>query len=663
MDEAHYYKNAFLYTKMRNVAGIAQNEAQKSADMFNKCQYMDEITGGKGITFATGTPVSNSMTELYIMQRYLQYDKLNKMGLGHFDSWASTFGEVVTSIELAPEGTGYRAKSRFARFYNIPELMSMFKEIADIKTADQLNLPVPEAEYETVVLKPSQYQKDIVESLGERAETVRNGGVDPSVDNMLRITNDGRKLALDQRLINEMLPDDTNSKVCACAERSFYTWKETAPQKSAQLIFCDLSTPKADGVFSVYQDLKEKLMEKGVPEKEIAFIHDANTEVKKTELFGKVKAGEVRFLLGSTGKMGAGTNVQDRLIALHHLDVGWKPSDLEQREGRIIRQGNQNSKVHIYRYVTEGTFDSYMWQLIENKQRFISQIMTSKSPVRSCEDVDDTALSYAEVKAMAAGNPAIKEKMALDVEVSKLKLLKSNFVSNQYRLEDDITQNFPQQIAKLEEQIRAYQADIQCYQENKISDPEKFQMEIGGKVFYEKKEAGTMLLSICKSITFYDSQLDVGMYQGFSMRVKFDSWSKEYVLTLKNESVSAVHLGADELGNITRINNALEALPQKLAESEQKLDTVQEQLAHAKEEVKKPFPKEEELKDKLERLSELNALLNMDAKKPATALHTEEEQKKEEPSLHDKISAMKQSREEHLSENVAKGRQSEVCMV
>ena len=663
VDEAHYYKNAFLYTKMRNVAGIAQNEAQKSADMFNKCQYMDEITGGKGITFATGTPVSNSMTELYIMQRYLQYDKLNKMGLGHFDSWASTFGEVVTSIELAPEGTGYRAKSRFARFYNIPELMSMFKEIADIKTADQLNLPVPEAEYETVVLKPSQYQKDIVESLGERAETVRNGGVDPSVDNMLRITNDGRKLALDQRLINEMLPDDTNSKVCACAERSFYTWKETAPQKSAQLIFCDLSTPKADGVFSVYQDLKEKLMEKGVPEKEIAFIHDANTEVKKTELFGKVKAGEVRFLLGSTGKMGAGTNVQDRLIALHHLDVGWKPSDLEQREGRIIRQGNQNSKVHIYRYVTEGTFDSYMWQLIENKQRFISQIMTSKSPVRSCEDVDDTALSYAEVKAMAAGNPAIKEKMALDVEVSKLKLLKSNFVSNQYRLEDDITQNFPQQIAKLEEQIRAYQADIQCYQENKISDPEKFQMEIGGKVFYEKKEAGTMLLSICKSITFYDSQLDVGMYQGFSMRVKFDSWSKEYVLTLKNESVSAVHLGADELGNITRINNALEALPQKLAESEQKLDTVQEQLAHAKEEVKKPFPKEEELKDKLERLSELNALLNMDAKKPATALHTEEEQKKEEPSLHDKISAMKQSREEHLSENVAKGRQSEVCMV
>ena len=663
VDEAHYYKNAFLYTKMRNVAGIAQNEAQKSADMFNKCQYMDEITGGKGITFATGTPVSNSMTELYIMQRYLQYDKLNKMGLGHFDSWASTFGEVVTSIELAPEGTGYRAKSRFARFYNIPELMSMFKEIADIKTADQLKLPVPEAKYETVVLKPSQYQKDIVESLGERAETVRNGGVDPSVDNMLRITNDGRKLALDQRLINEMLPDDTNSKVCACAERSFYTWKETAPQKSAQLIFCDLSTPKADGVFCVYQDLKEKLMEKGVPEKEIAFIHDANTEVKKTELFGKVKAGEVRFLLGSTGKMGAGTNVQDRLIALHHLDVGWKPSDLEQREGRIIRQGNQNSKVHIYRYVTEGTFDSYMWQLIENKQRFISQIMTSKSPVRSCEDVDDTALSYAEVKAMAAGNPAIKEKMALDVEVSKLKLLKSNFVSNQYRLEDDITQNFPQQIAKLEEQIKAYQADIQCYQENRISDPEKFQMEIGGKVFYEKKEAGTMLLSICKSITFYDSQLDVGMYQGFSMRVKFDSWSKEYVLTLKNESVSAVHLGADELGNITRINNALEALPQKLAESEQKLDTVQEQLAHAKEEVKKPFPKEEELKDKLERLSELNALLNMDAKKPATALHTEEEQKKEEPSLHDKISAMKQSREEHLSENVAKGRQREVCMV
>ena len=459
VDEAHSYKNAFLYTKMRNVSGIAQNEAQKSADMFNKCQYLDEITGGKGITFATGTPISNSMTELYVMQRYLQNSKLQNMGLGLFDSWASTFGEVVTSIELAPEGTGYRAKSRFARFYNIPELMNMFKEIADIKTSDQLKLPVPEAEYETVVLKPTEQQKEIVESLGERAEVVRNGGVDASVDNMLKITNDGRKLALDQRLVNELLPDNPESKIAVCAEKSYEIWKDTAEQKSAQLIFCDLSTPKGDGSFNVYDDLKRKLMEKGVPEKEIAFIHDANTEAKKTELFGKVKSGQVRFLIGSTAKMGAGTNVQDRLIALHHLDIGWKPSDLEQREGRIIRQGNHNKKVHIFRYVTESTFDSYMWQLIENKQKFISQIMTSKAPVRSCEDVDEAALSYAEVKALATGNPAVKEKMALDVDVAKLKLLKANHMNNQYRLEDDIARNFPQQIAKLTEIIASYKAD------------------------------------------------------------------------------------------------------------------------------------------------------------------------------------------------------------
>ena len=459
VDEAHSYKNAFLYTKMRNVAGIAQNEAQKSADMFNKCQYLDEITGGKGITFATGTPISNSMTELYVMQRYLQNSKLQNMGLGLFDSWASTFGEVVTSIELAPEGTGYRAKSRFARFYNSPELMNMFKEIADIKTSDQLKLPVPEAEYETVVLKPTEQQKEIVESLGERAEVVRNGGVDASVDNMLKITNDGRKLALDQRLVNELLPDNPESKISVCAKKSYEIWKDTAAQKSAQLIFCDLSTPKGDGSFNVYDDLKQKLMEKGVPEKEIAFIHDANTEAKKTELFGKVKSGQVRFLIGSTAKMGAGTNVQDRLIALHHLDIGWKPSDLEQREGRIIRQGNHNKKVHIFRYVTESTFDSYMWQLIENKQKFISQIMTSKAPVRSCEDVDEAALSYAEVKALATGNPAVKEKMALDVDVAKLKLLKANHMNNQYRLEDDIARNFPQQIAKLTEIIASYKAD------------------------------------------------------------------------------------------------------------------------------------------------------------------------------------------------------------
>lgn len=644
VDEAHYYKNAFLYTKMRNVAGIAQNEAQKSADMFNKCQYLDEITGGKGITFATGTPVSNSMTELYTMQRYLQYGKLNRMGLGHFDSWASTFGEVVTSIELAPEGTGYRAKSRFARFYNIPELMSMFKEIADIKTADQLELPVPEAEYETVVLKPTEYQKDIVASLGERAEVIRNGIVDSSVDNMLKVTNDGRKLALDQRLVNPMLPDDGESKICACVEKSFAIWKETVSKRSAQIIFCDLSTPKGDGTFNVYDDLKKKLMAKGVPEAEIAFIHAANTEVKKTELFSKVKSGQVRFLLGSTAKMGAGTNVQDRLIALHHLDVGWKPSDLEQREGRIIRQGNMNQKVHIYRYVTEGTFDSFMWQLIESKQKFISQIMTSKSPVRSCEDVDDTALSYAEVKALATGNPAIKEKMSLDIEVSKLKLLKANFVSNHYRLEDDIAKNYPQQIAKLKESIEGLRADLEKYQANKITDPEKFVMEVGGTVFSEKKEAGAALLAVCQSMKQADAMINVGQYQGFSIRLKFDSWNKEFILFLKNENVYRVSLGSDENGNIIRINNALEAIPQKLAEAEQKLETVQGQLKNAMEEVKKPFPKEEELNQKLERLSELNALLNMDEKE--TVMEGEEEQdeeKEEHQSLHDRITAIKQN--------------------
>lgn len=645
VDEAHSYKNAFLYTKMRNVAGIAQNEAQKSADMFNKCQYLDEITGGKGITFATGTPISNSMTELYVMQRYLQNSKLQNMGLGLFDSWASTFGEVVTSIELAPEGTGYRAKSRFARFYNIPELMNMFKEIADIKTSDQLKLPVPEAEYETVVLKPTDQQKEIVESLGERAEVVRNGGVDASVDNMLKITNDGRKLALDQRLVNELLPDNPESKISVCAEKSYEIWKDTAAQKSAQLIFCDLSTPKGDGSFNVYDDLKRKLMEKGVPEKEIAFIHDANTEAKKTELFGKVKSGQVRFLIGSTAKMGAGTNVQDRLIALHHLDIGWKPSDLEQREGRIIRQGNHNKKVHIFRYVTESTFDSYMWQLIENKQKFISQIMTSKAPVRSCEDVDEAALSYAEVKALATGNPAVKEKMALDVDVAKLKLLKANHMNNQYRLEDDIARNFPQQIAKLTEIIDSYKADIAHFSEHKITDPEQFSMEISGKVFTEKKEAGAALLAVCKDIKSVDAAMDIGSYQGFNMRIQFDSWSKEFILSVKHESVAKVRLGADALGNIIRINNLLESYPEKLAEAEQRLETVQEQMTNAKEEVGKPFPKEEELNQKLERLSELNALLNMDEREDTETEQSESKEKEERPargSIHEKLQIYKE---------------------
>ena len=579
------------------------------------------------------------------MQRYLQNSKLQNMGLGLFDSWASTFGEVVTSIELAPEGTGYRAKSRFARFYNIPELMNMFKEIADIKTSDQLKLPVPEAEYETVVLKPTEQQKEIVESLGERAEVVRSGGVDASVDNMLKITNDGRKLALDQRLVNELLPDNPESKIAVCAEKSYEIWKDTAAQKSAQLIFCDLSTPKGDGSFNVYDDLKQKLMEKGVPEKEIAFIHDANTEAKKTELFGKVKSGQVRFLIGSTAKMGAGTNVQDRLIALHHLDIGWKPSDLEQREGRIIRQGNHNKKVHIFRYVTESTFDSYMWQLIENKQKFISQIMTSKAPVRSCEDVDEAALSYAEVKALATGNPAVKEKMALDVYVAKLKLLKANHMNNQYRLEDDIVRNFPQQIAKLTEIIDSYKADIAHFSEYKITDPEQFSMEISGKVFTEKKEAGAALLAVCKEIKSVDAAMDIGSYQGFNMRIQFDSWSKEFILSVKHESVAKVRLGADALGNITRINNLLESYPEKLAEAEQRLETVQEQMANAKEEVGKPFSKEEELNQKLERLSELNALLNMDEREDTETEQAESKEKEERPargSIHEKLQIYKE---------------------
>lgn len=614
VDEAHYYKNAFLYTKMRNVAGIAQNEAQKSADMFNKCQYLDEITGGKGITFATGTPVSNSMTELYTMQRYLQYGKLKRMGLGHFDSWASTFGEVVTSIELAPEGTGYRAKSRFARFYNIPELMSMFKEIADIKTADQLELPVPEAEYETVVLKPSEYQKEIVASLGERAEVIRDGGVDSSVDNMLKVTNDGRKLALDQRLVDPVLPDDGDSKIRACVEKSFAIWKETAPKRSSQIIFCDLSTPKGDGTFNVYDDLKKKLIAKGVPEAEIAFIHDANTEAKKTELFSKVKSGQVRFLLGSTAKMGAGTNVQDRLIALHHLDVGWKPSDLEQREGRIIRQGNMNKKVHIYRYVTEGTFDSYMWQLIESKQKFISQIMTSKSPVRSCEDVDDTALSYAEVKALATGNPAIKEKMALDVEISKLKLLKANFVSSHYRLEDDIAKLYPKKIAELEARAKAYGMDVVYWTGAREAARKKFSMEVGGKVYTDKKEAGRALLETCRGLNKAEGFADVGNYQGFRIQAGFLALPKEFHLLLKRNSVSEMRLGADAQGNIERINNLLEKLPKELQETERELENVKSQLENAKRETRKAFPKEAELGRMMERLSELNALLNMDGK-------------------------------------------------
>ena len=611
MDESHNYKNLFLYTKMRNVAGIAQTEAQKSSDMFAKCQYLDEITGGKGVTFATGTPISNSMTELYTNMRYLQYGTLQKLGLGHFDAWAASFGETQTAIELAPEGTGYRAKTRFAKFFNLPELIALFKESADIQTPDMLKLPVPEAEYENVVLKPSEFQKDMVASLAERAEAVRDRQVQPYEDNMLKITNDGRKLALDQRLLNDMLPDEENSKAATCVEKAYEIWENTKEQKSAQLIFCDLSTPKGDGTFNVYEDIKNKLMEKGVPEQEIAFIHDANTELRKAELFAKVRSGQVRFLLGSTAKMGAGTNVQDRLIALHHLDVPWRPSDIEQQEGRILRQGNQNDKVKIFRYVTEGTFDSYSWQLIENKQKFIGQIMTSKSPVRSCEDVDEAALSYAEVKALATGNPYIKEKMDLDIQVSKLKLMKANHTSQKYRLEDNITQHYPHQIAIFKERIEGFTADMEKYAKNKPEDKEQFFMQVGGKPYTDKKEAGTAIIAMCKEIKGINASVDVGEYLGFKLNVTFDSFNNKFVMNVKGAMSHTMEVGSDPLGNITRINNVLEAMPVQLEEAQTKLSNVEHQLETAKAEVDKPFPQEAELSEKLDRLTALNALLNM----------------------------------------------------
>ena len=625
VDESHNYKNLFLYTKMRNVAGIAQTEAQKSSDMFAKCQYLDEITGGKGVTFATGTPISNSMTELYTNMRYLQYNTLQKLGLGNFDSWAATFGETQTAIELAPEGTGYRAKTRFAKFFNLPELIALFKESADIQTPDMLKLPVPEAEYENVVLKPSEFQKEMVASLAERAEAVRDRQVQPYEDNMLKITNDGRKLALDQRLLNDMLPDEENSKAATCVEKAYEIWENTKEQKSAQLIFCDLSTPKGDGTFNVYEDIKNKLMEKGVPEQEIAFIHDANTELRKAELFAKVRSGQVRFLLGSTAKMGAGTNVQDRLIALHHLDVPWRPSDIEQQEGRILRQGNQNDKVKIFRYVTEGTFDSYSWQLIENKQKFIGQIMTSKSPVRSCEDVDEAALSYAEVKALATGNPYIKEKMDLDIQVSKLKLMKANHTSQKYRLEDNITQHYPHQIAVYKERIKGFTADMEKYAKNKPEDKEQFFMQVGGKPYTDKKEAGTAIIAMCKEIKGINASADVGEYLGFKLNVTFDSFNNKFVMNVKGAMSHPMEVGSDPLGNITRINNVLEAMPTQLEEAQTKLSDVEHQLKIAKAEVDKPFEQELELTEKLERLSELNALLNMDEKGSQKELSAQKE--------------------------------------
>ena len=614
VDESHFYKNLFLYTKMRNVAGISQTDAQKSSDMFMKCRYMDEITGGKGITFATGTPVSNSMTELYTIMRYLQYDTLMNMGMGHFDSWAATFGETVTAIELSPEGTGYRAKTRFARFFNLPELISIFKEAADIQTADMLNLPVPEAEYINEVLKPSEEQKEMVEAFSERAEQVRGGAVDPRVDNMLKITNDGRKCALDQRLLNDMLPDAGESKVNACVENAFQVWEDGKDTQATQLIFCDLSTPKNDGTFNVYDDVRNKLVERGIPKEEIAFIHEYNTEVRKAELFAKVRAGQVRILMGSTPKLGAGTNVQDRLLALHHLDCPWKPSDLEQQEGRILRQGNQNDKVKIFRYVTENTFDSYMWQILENKQKLISQIMTSKSPVRACEDVDDTALSYAEIKALATGNEYIKEKMDLDVQVSKLKLLKANHTSQIYRLESDIAKRYPVQITALKEKIAGMRVDADVVKGIDLQDNDHFAMTVGGKLYTDKKEAGVALLSAASGLKSVKSAGQIGEYHGFALSSEYNFLSNTYTMTIKGKCSYKIEFGKDTLGNIQRIHNALSAIGKKLADTEQNLETVQQQLKTAQEEVQKPFPKEAELSEKMERLAELNAMLNMDEK-------------------------------------------------
>ena len=612
VDEAHMFKNLAAFTKMRNVAGISQTEAQKSSDLYMKCRYLDELTGGRGVVFATGTPISNSMVELYTMQKYLQYNALKENDLLHFDSWASTFGETVTAIELAPEGTGYRAKTRFAKFYNLPELMSMFKEIADIQTADMLKLPVPEAEYHNVVLKPSEQQKEIVASLSQRAEKVRNKQVDSNEDNMLVITNDGRKLALDQRLINPMLPDSDSGKVAVCAENVYNIWERTAAQKSTQMVFVDLSTPHNDGQFNVYDDLKKKLLDKGIPESEIAYIHNAKTEAAKKELFGKVRSGEMRVLIGSTQKMGAGTNAQRKLIALHHMDCPWRPSDLQQREGRIIRQGNENPKVDIYTYVTENTFDSYLYQLVEGKQKFIGQIMTSKSPVRSAEDIDETALSYAEIKALCSGNPHIKEKMDLDIEVQKLKLLRSNHMSQRYALEDQLIRKFPNEIASMHQWIDGLEADMALLKDKTQPNADGFcPMVIGGQTYTEKKAAGTAILDACNALTSADP-VPLGSYRGLKLTLCFDSFEKLFKISMQGTLTYKVGLGTDVFGNIQRMDNLLESMPTRQQDYKEKLKNLEIQVEIAKQEVEKPFPREEELKEKSARLDQLNILLNMD---------------------------------------------------
>ena len=610
IDESHYYKNLFLFTKMRNVGGIAQTEAMKSSDLFMKCRYLDELTGGRGTVFATGTPISNSMVELYTIQRYLQYNTLVQNNLQHFDAWASTFGETITAVELTPEGTGYRAKTRFARFYNLPELMAMFKEIADIKTADMLDLPVPTAVFHNISVKPSEIQKQMVAELAERAERVRNGMVDAKEDNMLKITNDGRKLALDQRLINPLLPDFEDSKLNACVDAMFETWERGSEKRLTQLFFCDLSTPKNDGSFNVYDDIRQKLIARGVPADEIKFIHEADTEAKKLELFKKVRRGDVRILMGSTQKMGAGTNVQNKLAASSDLDCPWRPSDLEQRLGRSIRQGNENAEVHIYRFVTEETFDAYLYQLVEGKQKFASQIMTSKSPVRSCEDIDETALSYAEIKMLATGNPHIKEKMDLDIQVQKLRLLKSSFLSEKYALEDKIIKFYPQEIARRADVIAGLKSDIERVAEHpKPSDETFVGMTVKGAFYSEKADAGNAILEACKAMT-NPEPIPLGEYRGFTMELYFEA--REYKVRLKGELGYPVTLGTDTFGNITRLDNALEGLPKRLEMNEMELDNLKKQFETAKVDVERPFPQEEELKAKTDRLNELNALLNVD---------------------------------------------------
>ena len=600
-------------TKMRNVGGIAQTEAQKSSDLFMKCQYLDGLTGGRGVIFATGTPISNSMVELYTIQRYLQYRTLQEMGLIHFDDWASNFGETVTAIELSPEGSGYRAKTRFAKFYNLPELMSVFKQVADIQTADMLHLPVPKANFHTEVIKPSEIQQEMIKGLAERAEKIRGGGVDPHVDNMLRITNDGRKLALDMRLIQPLAPDDPDGKVAVCARNVYRIWEQTKEKRSTQLVFCDLSTPTTDGSFSVYDDLKKKLLDAGIPEDEIAFIHTADSEAKKKELFAKVRAGQVRILMGSTQKMGAGTNVQDRLIALHDLDCPWRPSDLQQRLGRIVRQGNENEEVEIFRYVTEGTFDAYLYQLVENKQKFIAQIMTSKAPVRVADDVDETALSYSEIKALATGNPLIIEKCNLDMEVARLNMLKASHLNQVYALEELVHRKYPAEITRLTERIAGYEKDVELAKVHPKAQEGFCGMEVDGKHYTEKEDAGKAIIDVCTKMTGSDAVL-LGQYRGFSMVLAYDGMSNEYRITLKGTLSHTVTLGADVFGNITRLDNALENLAGNLDGERAKLEEAKVQLENARTELATPFAREEELAEKTARLKELNILLNMDEK-------------------------------------------------